>query len=116
MTASPSWTAATDWLTIPEVAEALGETPGRVRRLLDEHSLVAVRHEGALRVPAVFLVDDRPLSSLRGTVIVLRDAGFTDEEAVEWLLSRDEIIGDAPIDALRAGRKHEVRRVAKALA
>lgn len=106
----------TDWLTIPDLVEMLGETQGRVRRLLDEHYLVGSRRDGVLRVPAAFLVDGRPLPSLRGTVIVLHDAGFDADETIDWLLTPEETIGVAPIEALRAGRKSEVRRVAVALA
>ena len=67
-------------------------------------------------MPDVFFVDGAPLSSLRGTVIVLHDAGFDDDEAIDWLLAVDDTIGRAPIEALRAGRKSEVRRVAQTLA
>ncbi|QKJ21187.1 DNA-binding protein [Microbacterium hominis] len=106
----------TDWLTLPDLVEILDEPLGRVRRLLDESHLVGSRRDGVLKVPAVFLQDGRPLSSLRGTVIVLHDAGFTDDEAIDWLLSAEESIGIAPIEALQAGRKSEVRRVARTLA
>lgn len=106
----------TDWLTLPELVEVLGEPLGRVRRLLDELHLVGSRREGPLKVPSVFIVDGEPLSSLRGTIFVLHDAGFTDDEAIDWLLAPDDTIGLAPIEALRAGRKSEVRRVARALA
>jgi hypothetical protein len=34
---------------------------------------------------------------------------------MHWLLTAEESIGIPPIDALRAGRKAEVRRVAQAL-
>jgi hypothetical protein len=34
---------------------------------------------------------------------------------MHWLLTPEESLGIAPIDALRAGRKAEVRRVAQAL-
>lgn len=111
----PIETTATDWLTIPDVAELIGETPGRVRRLLDERHLVAIRRDGILVVPSVFFVDAHPLSSLRGTFFVLADAGFSDDEAVQWLLDVEDSIGVAPIEALRAGRKSEVRRVAQTL-
>lgn len=107
---------ATEWLTIPDTAEILGIPAGRVRRLIDERHLVAVRRDGVLRVPALFLVEGEVLSSLRGTLIVLSDAGFSDDEAVEWLLAPEDSIGLAPIEALRAGRKSEVRRVAQTLA
>ncbi len=88
---------------------------GRVRRLIEDRHLLAVRRDGVLQVPAVFLEGDAPLSELRGTIFVLADDGFTDEQAMQWLLEVDDSLGTAPIDALRAGRKAEVRRVAQAL-
>lgn len=106
----------TEWLTLPELVEILGEPLGRVRRLLDDSSLVGSRRDGTFKVPAVFVVDGHPLSSLRGTVIVLHDAGFTDDEAIDWLLAYEDSIGAAPIESLLAGRKSEVRRVAQTLA
>ncbi|WP_229663109.1 Rv2175c family DNA-binding protein [Microbacterium album] len=114
--ATPDGAVPTDWLTLPEVAELLGETVSRVRRLLDENALIASRRHGPLQVPSVFLLDGAVLSSLRGTAIVLHDAGFSDDEAIDWLLAPEDSIGAAPIEALRAGRKAEVRRVAQTLA
>jgi hypothetical protein len=105
----------TDWLTLPELTEILHEPLGRVRRLLDERHLVGSRRDGVFKVPSVFIVDGVPLGSLRGTLFVLHDAGFTDDEAIDWLLSDEESIGIPPVEALRAGRKSEVRRVAQAL-
>ncbi len=103
------------WLTIPDLVERLGLTQGRVRRLIEDKHLLAVRRDGVLVVPAVFLEGDAPLTELRGTLIVLADDGFTDEQAMQWLLEVDDSLGTAPIDALKAGRKAEVRRVAQAL-
>jgi hypothetical protein len=103
------------WLTVPELVDILGIPQGRVRRLIEEHALLAARVDGVLKVPADFIEDGEPLSELRGTVIVLHDAGFSDDEAMRWLLEEDTMLGTAPIDALRAGRKAEVRRVAQAL-
>lgn len=105
----------TEWLTLAELTEVLGEPLGRVRRLLDELQLVGSRRNGAFTVPAVFIQDGEPIGSLRGTLFVLHDAGFTDDEAIDWLLTSEESIGLPPIEALRAGRKSEVRRVAQAL-
>lgn len=107
---------ATEWLTIPDLVEQLGLGVSRVRRLIEDRHLAAKRIDGVIKVPAVFLRDGEPLGELRGTLIVLADNGFDDEEAVDWLLSDDESLGTAPIEALRAGRKAEVRRVAQALA
>ena len=47
---------------------------------------------------------------------VCQECGFSDDESMHWLLSPEESIGTTPIEALRAGRKAEVRRVAQALA
>jgi hypothetical protein len=106
----------TEWLTVPDLVERLGQTPSRIRRLIDERYLLAARVDGVLKVPAVFLRDDAPVPELHGTAIVLADAGFTDAESLEWLLGVDDSLGTTPIAALRAGRKSEVRRVAQALA
>lgn len=106
----------TEWLTMPDLVEALGEPLGRVRRLIDEHYLVGSRRTGVFAVPAVFLVDGHPLPSLRGTVIALQDAGFSDDEVVDWLLADDDTLGRSPIAALLAGHKSEVRRIARTLA
>lgn len=103
------------WLTIPELVDILRLPQGRVRRLIEDYALLAARVDGVLKVPADFVKDGEPLSELRGTVIVLHDAGFSDEEAMRWLLDEEETLAAAPIDALRAGRKAEVRRVAQAL-
>lgn len=111
-----SATPTTEWLTIPELVEILGEPVGRVRRLLDDHHLVGSKRTGVFAVPALFVLDGAPLASLRGTVIVLQDAGFTDDELIDWLLAEEDSIGLTPIEALRRGRKSEVRRVAQTLA
>ncbi|MNI87617.1 DNA-binding protein [compost metagenome] len=87
-----------------------------MRRLIDEHYLVGSKRSGVFAVPAVFIVDGHPLPSLRGTIIALQDAGFTDDEVVDWLLSDDETLGRSPIAALLAGHKSEVRRLARTLA
>ncbi|KQV25153.1 MULTISPECIES: Rv2175c family DNA-binding protein [unclassified Microcella] len=104
------------WLTVPDLVELLGVSPGRVHRLLEDHALLAVRRDRVLVVPEEFLRDGEPLHELRGTLILLADNGFSDDEAMEWMLSVDEMLGTSPIEALRRGRKAEVRRVAQAMA
>ena len=106
----------TEWLTVPDLVELLGQTPSRIRKLIDDRHLLATRVDGVLKVPASFLRDNAPLPELHGTAVVLADAGFSDAEALEWLLGEDDSLGTSPIAALRAGRKSEVRRVAQALA
>ncbi|MCU1551424.1 MAG: DNA-binding protein [Glaciihabitans sp.] len=103
------------WLTIPDLTELLGLKVSQVRRLIEDRALLASRVDGVWRVPADFIVDGEPMSELRGTLVVLADSGFSDEEAMAWLLSPEDSLGLSPIAALRGGRKAEVRRVAQAL-
>ena len=107
--------AGTTWLTIPEIVEILGLPLGKVHRLLEERALLGTRVDGVLKVPSEFIVDGEPLGDLRGTLVVLTDAGFSDEECMNWLLNDEDSLGTTPVAALRAGRKAEVRRVAQAL-
>ena len=111
MTESP----AINWLTVPDITELLGLKVSQVRRLIEEGALIARKIDGVWCIPDAFIVDGAPLSELRGTVIVLGDAGFSSEESLNWLLNSEPSLGVSPIEALRAGRKAEVRRVAQAL-
>ena len=104
------------WLTVPELVELLGIPQGKVRRLIEDRALLALRVDGVLKVPASFVDGSEPLHELRGTLMLLADSGYSDEEAMHWLLTEEDSLGAAPIEALRAGRKAEVRRVAQALA
>lgn len=106
---------STVWLTVPDLVDALGLPQGRVRRLIEDRVLLAVRRAGVLVVPADFLLDGEPLRELRGTLTVLADAGYSDEETMTWMLSPEASLGTTPIAALRSGRKSEVRRIAQSL-
>lgn len=133
-------TLVPDWLTLPDVSDRLGIDVGKVRRMLQEGRLVAVRRGDppVLSVPADFVVPvhlanpaaptapvaaDREdgaaqwavLASLRGTLTVLADVGFDASESIEWLFSPDDVLGRPPMQALRAGSKSEVRRRAQTL-
>jgi excisionase family DNA binding protein len=125
--AAPGWHAGavddldalvSEWLTIPDVAERLGLDVGKVRRLLQDGCLAAVRRgeRNVLAVPAAFVADGAPLPELRGTLTVLRDSGYDDEAAIRWLFTPDESLPGTPVEALRQGRKTEIRRRAQALA
>lgn len=131
-----------EWLTVPEVADRLGLDPGKVRRLVHEGRLASVRRgrSAVVSIPAAFLVPahlENPanstlrkpdqatgdgaapkwavLASLHGTFTLLRDAGFDDAEAIEWLFSEDVTLSETPIEAMRSGRKTAVRRIAQTL-
>lgn len=110
-----------EWLTLSEVADLLGIPLRRVRRLLQERELVAFRRSSAdagpePAVPAALIKDGATLPELAGTVTLLRDAGFSDEEALHWLFTPDPTLPGSPVEAMRAGRKTEIRRRAQALA
>lgn len=105
------------WLTLPEVAERLDLPVNRTRQLLKEHHLVAVRRgeHNALSVPAAFLDGDQILKGLSGTLTLLADNRFTEEESVRWLFTPDESLPGTPVQALAEHRGTEVRRRAHAL-
>lgn len=106
----------TSYLTVPDLVELFDSTPSKVRRLIEDHHLGAVRIEGVLQVPAKFVKDNAPLPALRGTLLVLIDGGFSTDEAVTWLLTDNDELGERPIDALQDGKKSSVRRATQGLA
>ncbi|MGY1813164.1 Rv2175c family DNA-binding protein [Blastococcus sp. SYSU D00820] len=103
-------------LTPAEVAEALGISANRVRQLLRERKLMAVPGSGNSKIPAAFLQDGAVLRHLPGLLTVLKDGGFSDEEAFEWLFRADDSLPGTPVEALRHDRHTEVTRRAQALA
>ncbi|MDO4791528.1 MAG: Rv2175c family DNA-binding protein [Buchananella hordeovulneris] len=108
-------------LTVPEVAELCEVRLRDVHSALRDRSLaVVVGEDKVKRIPRIFLDETVtppvPHKGLRGTLMLLLDGGMSDEEAVTWLLAEDETLRAAPAQALAAGRIHEVRRVAAALA
>ena len=104
------------WLTVTEAAELLGIQVGKVRRLIEEHHLISIKRDGVQRIPAELIIDGEPLASLRGTIVVLLDDGFSLDGAINWLYTVEESLKTTPVQALIAGRKAEVRRLAQALA
>jgi hypothetical protein len=108
----------TGWLSLREVADRLRVSPNKVRQLVRENQLTALRHSDARepQVPAEMLDDDVVVKGLAGTLTLLADAGYDEEEAVRWLFTADESLPGRPIDALRENRGTEVRRRAQALA
>jgi hypothetical protein len=105
----------TQWLTVPDVAERLGIDVTGVRQLLRDRQLLGVRRDGVLRVPAMFIGDGVIIKGLPGTISLLGDCGFDDEQALRWLFTDDDLPG-APVQALAENRGTEVRRRAQALA
>lgn len=104
-----------NWLTLDEAAAELKLPKGKLNRLIEENSLVAIRRNGQLLIPADTIVRGEPLAALRGTIVLLMDSGFSVEESVDWLYTPSEVLGSTPLQALIEGRKAPVRRLAQLL-
>ena len=104
------------WSTLPDVGTALGIDVTRVRQAIRDRQLLAARIDGVLRVPSDFIQDGRILKGLPGLLTVLRDAGYADEDALQWLFTPDDSLPGTPVAALRENRGKEVRRRAQSSA
>ncbi|RSN43894.1 MULTISPECIES: Rv2175c family DNA-binding protein [Actinomadura] len=107
---------AGEWLTLPETAERLGIKTNRIKQLISERKLLAVRRAGEPMVPAAFVHEGQVIKGLSGTLTVLSDAGYSDVETVRWLFTADDTLPGTPVEALTENRGTEVRRRAQALA
>jgi len=109
-----------DWTTVPDIAERVGVPLARVRQYLADRDLLSLRvgERKVVSIPAKFVSDDGPRPELKGTFTVLADGGMSDEQILRWLFTPDETlpVDGAPVDALVAGHKTEVRRRAQAMA
>jgi len=105
------------WLSLPEVAERLALPASRVKQLLRDRRLLGVqRPDGSFGVPAAFLDGDQIVRGLQGTLTLLFDCGFSDDESLRWLFTADDSLPGSPIEAIAAHRCTEVNRRAQALA
>lgn len=102
-------------LTVPELAERLGIDVVKARGLVRDGTLLAVRRDGVLRVPARQLDGDQPVKHLAGVLTLLRDAKYGEEEALAWLSTPDDSLPGSPFDALHENRATEVKRRAQEL-
>lgn len=106
-----------DWLTLPDVSELLGLPIMRVRDLVRDGKLIAVRAdaESPLQVPALLVTPAGPVKHLGAVITLLRDASYSDDEIVAWLFEADPTLPGTPATALAADRGTEVKRRAQAL-
>ena len=105
------------WLSLSEVAERLGIPLSRIKQLLRDRRLLAVRRsDGSLAVPAAFFEGNHIVKGLHGTLTLLFDCGFGELEAVRWLFTSDDSLVGTPIQAMAEHRCTEVNRRAQALA
>lgn len=111
----------TDVLTPDDAARRLGLEPRRLKQLVRDRALLAApggAHKGIMAASIAKGEDGwEPLWNLPGTLTVLSDGGFSDEEALNWLYTPlEELGGQTPIDALIAGRQKKVNAIASGLA
>lgn len=102
-------------LTVPELAERLGTDVVRARSAIKEGTFLAVRRDGVLVVPERQLDGDQPVKHLVPVLRLLRDAKYSDEEALAWLTTADPSLPGTPFDALHENRATEIKRRAQAL-
>lgn len=103
-------------LPIAEIAARLGVAVSRVQQLIRDGHLLALKLDGVLVVPLDFLDGAAVVKGLPGTVTVLRDGGYSDDEILRWLFADDSSLPGTPIAALRSNRGREVKRRAQAMA
>jgi hypothetical protein len=107
---------APEMLSLTETAERMGIGPNGVRSLIKEGGLLAVTREGlGTVVPAAQLDGDVPVKHLQPVITLLRDARYSDEEALRWLTTPDDSIPGTPLQALHENRATEIKRRAQAL-
>lgn len=103
-----------DLLTFPVIADALSVPVNRIHQYVRDGHLVAVRNDsGARCVPADFVQDGALVKSLHAVITMLRDARFEDAEIVDWMFREDDTLSGCPIEALRANRSSDVKRLAQ---
>lgn len=99
-----------------EAARRLSVPVSRVHQLVRDGHLLSLRRAGDEVVPEAFLDGAAVVKGLSGTITVLRDGGYRDDDILRWLFVDDDSLPGAPIAALRAGRHREVKRRAQAMA
>lgn len=102
-------------ITLPDVAERLGQPVTRVHQLIRDGHLLAVRRNGVLGVPNAFLTENAVVKGLGGTITLLRDNGYNEDEILTFLFTADDSLPGTPIEALRGDRGREVKRRAQAM-
>lgn len=103
------------WLTLPDVAARLNVPVTKVHQMLRDRELLAVVRDGVRRVPSELVANDNVRKHLPGVLTLLHDAGYSDEEALQWLYRPDETLPGTPAAALSGAQAREVKRRAQAL-
>jgi hypothetical protein len=103
------------WLTFPDIAGVLDVPVTKVHQMVRDGALLAFRRDGVRQVPAELVANRAVLKHLPGVITLLRDAGYSDEEALRWLYQEDTTLPGTPAQALAGELATEVKRRAQAL-
>lgn len=96
---------------VPDIAEVLGVIVTKVHQLLRDRTIIGLRRDGVLMIPAEFVAGGDVVRGLSGTITVLTDAGFDDAEIIDWLFASES--GSSAMAELAAGRVKGVHRRAQ---
>jgi NH3-dependent NAD+ synthetase len=99
-----------------DIAVILSVPKTRVYQLVKDGHLLSLKRDGVTCVPTAFLDGNVVVKGLSGTIMVLRDGGYEDEDILRWLFTADESLPGTPIEQIRAGRHKEIKRRAQAMA
>ena len=106
-----------EMLPLPDVAERTGRDIMAVRQLIKDGRVLGTRRaEDDILCILDEQLDDagEPVKHLPAVITLLRDAKYTDEEALRWLTTADDSLPGTPLQALRENRGTEVKRRAQA--
>jgi Rv2175c C-terminal domain of unknown function len=107
--------APTEWVNLPDIADKLELSVSKVHQMIRDGELLAVKRDGVRLVPAELVANSTVLKHLPGVLTLLRDAGYTDEEALRWLYEPDDTLDGNAAKGLGGDRAREVKRRAQAL-
>ena len=103
-----------EMLSLTDTADRMGIGVTGVKQLIAEHKLLALRTADGLVVPDQALDGELPVKHLSGVLTLLHDAGFSPEQAYEWLTTEDPTLPGSPLQALHENRATEIKRRAQA--
>lgn len=111
-----------------EAAQRLGVPPGRIQQFVKDSVLVGWKTRAGWVIAEEALVEKKdapsndplaathePLRALRGTLLVLSDAGLSRQERIAWLWTENDLLEEQPIALLREGFHARVNQFASLL-
>jgi hypothetical protein len=101
-------------LSVSQVSSRLGYSNSKVLNLITDHQLLAVRRDGQVAIPALFLDGPEITKHLPGLIDVLLDGGFNRDEAMRWLFATQDDLDTTPAQALHGHLAREMVRRAQA--